>query len=179
MTFYPEKQTDCPKQLDSRFFFPYTDNGKEGIPIKVDIRVIPEREAPGLILEVPALTPQLEALAQRLSALDDGTLPGFQRDRVFLLDTSTLTCLYAQDKGVYARREDGEVFSLRFRLYELEERLDSHTFVRISHSEMVNLKKITALDLTLGGTIKMSLCDGTACYVSRRYVKKIKEALGL
>ena len=49
--------------------------------MKVDIRIIPEREAPGLILEVPALTPQLEALAQRLSALDDGTLPGFQEDR--------------------------------------------------------------------------------------------------
>lgn len=179
MTSYPEKRTDCPKQLDSRFFFSYTDNRKEGIPIKVDIRVIPAREAPGLILEVPVLTPQLEALAQRLSTLDDGTLPGFQGDRAFLLDTSSLTCLYAQDKGIYARREDGEVFSLRFRLYELEERLDSHTFARISHSEMVNLKKVTALDLKLSGTIKMALSDGTECYVSRRYVKKIKEALGL
>ena len=179
MTFYLKKGTDCPKQLDSRFFFPYTGNGKEGFPIKVDIRVIPEREAPGLILEVPVLTPQLEALAQRLSTLDDGTLPGFQEDRAFLLDTSSLTCLYAQDKGVYTRREDGEVFSLRFRLYELEERLDSRTFVRISHSEMVNLKKVTALDLKLSGTIRMTLTDGTQCYVSRRYVKKIKEALGL
>ena len=147
--------------------------------MNVEIRIVPEREAPGLILEAPALTPQLEALAQRLSNLDDGTLPGLQGERAFLLDTARLTCLYAQDKGVFARREDGQVFSLRFRLYELEERLDSHTFVRISHSEMVNLKKVTALDLKLSGTIKMSLADGTACYVSRRYVKKIKEALGL
>lgn len=147
--------------------------------MNVEIRIVPEREAPGLILEASALTPQLEALAQRLSNLDDGTLPGFQGERAFLLDTARLTCLYAQDKGVFARREDGQVFSLRFRLYELEERLDSHTFVRISHSEMVNLKKVTALDLKLSGTIKMSLADGTACYVSRRYVKKIKEALGL
>ena len=145
----------------------------------VHIRIVPERDSPGLILEVPALTPQMEALAQRLSALDDGTLPGFQGERAFLLETSALTCLYAQDKGVFARREDGEVFALRFRLYELEERLDAHTFVRISHSEIVNLKKVTALDLTLGGTIKMSLSDGTACYASRRYVKKIKQALGL
>lgn len=147
--------------------------------MKVDIRIVPEREAPGLILEVPTLTPQMEALAQRLSDLDDGTLPGFQGERAFLLETTSLTCLYAQDKGVFARREDGEVFALRFRLYELEERLDGHTFVRISHSEMVNLKKVTALDLKLSGTIKMSLADGTECYVSRRYVKKIKEALGL
>lgn len=147
--------------------------------MKVEIRVTPEREAPGLILEVPALTPQLEALAQRLSGLDDGTLTGFQGERAFLLDTASLTCLYAQDKGVYARREDGEVFSLRFRLYELEERLDNHTFVRISHSEMVNLKRVAALDLKLSGTIRMALTDGTECYVSRRYVKKIKEALEL
>ncbi len=147
--------------------------------MQVDIRVVPEREAPGLILEVPALTPQLEALAQRLSALDDGTLPGFQGERAFLLETASLTCLYAQDKSVYARREDGAVFLLRFRLYELEERLDRHTFVRISHSEIVNLKKVTALDLKLSGTIRMSLADGTECYVSRRYVKKIKQALEL
>lgn len=147
--------------------------------MEVHIRVVPDREFPGLILEVPALTPQAERLAQRLAGLDDGTLPGFQGDRAFLLETAQLTCLYAQDKGVFARREDGEVFSLKFRLYELEERLDKHTFVRISHSEIVNLKKVTALDLKLSGTIKMSLSDGTECYVSRRYVKKIKEALGL
>lgn len=147
--------------------------------MKVEIRVTPQREEPGMILEVPALTPQMEALAQRLEKLDDGTLPGFQGERAFLLDTTALTCLYAQDKGVYARREDGEVFALRLRLYELEERLDGHTFVRISHSEIVNLKKVTALDLKLSGTIRMSLADGTECYVSRRYVKKIKEALGL
>lgn len=147
--------------------------------MEVDIRLVPDRDSPRLVLEVPTLTPQLEALAHRLSQLDDGTLPGFQEDRAFLLETHTLTCFYAQDKGVYVRREDGEVYSLRFRLYELEERLDSHTFVRISHSEIVNLKKVTALDLTLGGTIKMSLADGSACYASRRYVKKIKQALGL
>ncbi len=147
--------------------------------MEVHIRVAPEREAPALILEVPILTPQMETLARRLEALDDGTLPGFRGERAFLLETASLTCLYAQDKGVFARREDGEVFALRLRLYELEEKLDRHTFVRISHSEMVNLKKITALDLKLSGTIRISLSDGTECYASRRYVKKIKEALEL
>ena len=71
------------------------------------------------------------------------------------------------------------IFDLRERLYELEGKLDRHTFVRISHSEIVNLKKVTALDLSLTGTIKMTLVGDVVCYVSRRYVKKIKEALGL
>ena len=55
----------------------------------------------------------------------------------------------------------------------------THAFVRISHSEIVNLRKITALDLSLTGTIRITLAGGTVCYASRRYVKKIKEALGL
>ena len=71
------------------------------------------------------------------------------------------------------------VYDLRERLYELEGKLDRHTFVRISHSEIVNLRKVTALDLSLTGTIRMTLAGGVVCYVSRRYVKKIKEALGL
>ena len=75
--------------------------------------------------------------------------------------------------------EGGGVYDLRERLYELEGKLDRHTFVRISHSEIVNLRKVTALDLSLTGTIRMTLAGGVVCYVSRRYVKKIKEALGL
>ena len=71
------------------------------------------------------------------------------------------------------------MYDLKERLYELEARLDRHTFVRISQSEIVNLHKVTALDLKLSGTIKMTPAGGTVCYVSRRYVKKIKEALGL
>jgi DNA-binding LytR/AlgR family response regulator len=144
----------------------------------VELRVVPQRQAPAVILEVPALTPEAEDLARRLRALDDGTLPGFQGDRAFLLRTEDLVRLYAQDKGVFAQDEKG-TYAVKLRLYELEEKLDRHTFVRISHSEMVNLRKVTALDLTLAGTIKMTLSGGTVCYVSRRYVKKIKEALGL
>ena len=62
---------------------------------------------------------------------------------------------------------------------KVEVKLDRHTFVRISNSEIIKLKKDTALDLTLSGTIKMTLQGGTVCWVSRRYVKKIKEALEL
>lgn len=57
---------------------------------------------------------------------------------------------------------------------KVEVKLDRHTFVRISNSEIINLKKVTALDLTLSGTIKMTLQGGTVCWVSRRYVKKLR-----
>ena len=64
------------------------------------------------------------------------------------------------------------------RLYELEERLDNR-FVRISNSEIVNLKKVKSLDLSFVGTICMELSNGEVSYVSRRYVSKMKKILGL
>ena len=84
---------------------------------------------------------------------------------------------YTDGKGVSAQTEAG-VYAVRLRLYELEERLGRRGFLRVSHSELVNSRKITALDLSLTGTIRMTLGDGAAvCYVSRRYVKRIKQAL--
>ncbi|MEE3451384.1 MAG: LytTR family DNA-binding domain-containing protein, partial [Acutalibacteraceae bacterium] len=68
---------------------------------------------------------------------------------------------------------------LRQRLYELEEQLNKYSFVRISNSEIINLKKVRNFDLSLSGTICVTLSDGTATYVSRRYVSKIKKVLGL
>lgn len=147
--------------------------------MKVEIRKNPLREEPAVIIETPVLTVQVEELARRLEEMDDGTIPGWRGERAFLLETARLVCLYAQDKGVYARDERGEVYTLRLRLYELEERLDSRSFVRISHSEIIQLKKVTALDLKLSGTIRMTLADGSECFVSIWYVKKIKQALGL
>lgn len=51
--------------------------------------------------------------------------------------------------------------------------------IRISNSEIVNLKKVKNLDLSFVGTICMELSNGDVSYVSRRYVSKIKRLLGL
>ena len=70
------------------------------------------------------------------------------------------------------------LYQVRLRLYELEERLDNR-FVRISNSEIVNLKKVKSLDLSFVGTICMELSNREVSYISRRYVSKMKKILGL
>ena len=52
-------------------------------------------------------------------------------------------------------------------------------FVRISNSEIINLKKVSGFDLSFVGTICVSLSNGTVTYASRRYVSKIKDLLGM
>ena len=61
-------------------------------------------------------------------------------------------------------------YTVRIRLYEIEERLNPGQFVRISNSEIINLKKVKNFDLSFTGTICVELVNGMTTYVSRRYV---------
>lgn len=144
--------------------------------MKVDIHIEPGCGEISVTITAPALTDQVKTLAVRLQG--GGVLTGWRGDVAVPLAAAEILRCYGEEKGVKVQTTQG-VYDLKERLYELESKLDRHTFVRISHSELVNLEKVTALDLSLTGTIRMTLAEDTVCYVSRRYVKKIKEALGL
>ena len=144
--------------------------------MKVDIRIDPSCAGPTVTITAPALTDEVKALAARLEG--GAALIGWDGDTAVPLSQGDILRCYGEEKGVKVQTI-GAVYDLKERLYELEARLDRHTFVRISHSEIVNLRKVTALDLSLTGTIRITLTGGTVCYVSRRYVKKIKETLDL
>ena len=144
----------------------------------MEIRVEPGRQEPKLVILAGEESGELRQLAASLSKLALGPVPVIRGEEKLFLPQGVFLRFYADGKGVSAQTAE-ETYTVRLRLYELEERLDKRTFVRISHSEMVNLKKVTALDLKLSGTIRMTLTDGMQCYVSRRYVKKIKETLNL
>ena len=147
--------------------------------MKVEIQVAPELEEPLVVLRVPSPTEEVEQLARRLrgEAVPQPFTVYTEREAV-RVSRSMVLRFYAEDKGVSCQTGKG-TFAVRRRLYELEGELAGTRFVRVSNSEIVNLDRVTGLDLTLAGTIKMTLEGGTVCWVSRRYVKKIKQALGL
>lgn len=146
--------------------------------MQIEFKHDPKQTEPKLTITAADLTDEIAGLLRQLEHGHLGAVTAFQDERVFLLRPEDILRFYAEDKGVKAQTGE-DAYTVRERLYELEERLDPRTFVRISHSEIVNLKKVTGLDLKLSGTIKMTLEGGTVCWVSRRYVKKIKQALGL
>lgn len=144
----------------------------------VTVKIEPGRREPRVVLYAGADTPELRELAEKLAGLSLGPVPAFQGERAVLLEPRQVLRFFADGRGVSAQTEEGS-FAVRLRLYELEERLTPRGFLRVSHSELVNRRKITGLDLSLTGTIRMTLEGDVTVYVSRRYVKKIKEALGL
>ena len=145
----------------------------------VEWKLDPNRREPKVIILAGEITPELEELARQLAGLSLAPLTVWRGDRALLIEQRDFLRFYADGRGISAQTVQKEAYAVRLRLYELEERLDRRRFVRISNSEIVNLDHVTALDLSLTGTIRMTLGHSVNTYVSRRYVKKIKEALGL
>ena len=146
--------------------------------MEVEIRTEPGRQEPKIVILAGEESEELRRLADSLSRLALGPIPVGRGEEKLLLPQGDFLRFYADGKGVSAQTA-GESYTVPLRLYELEERLDAARFIRISNGEIVNLERVTAVDLSLSGTICMTL-DGTVkAYVSRRYMKKIKETLHL
>ncbi len=144
------------------------------IEIKIDKNCI----EPKIVIMAQSMTEDVKRIVELLSAETPQLLAGFRNDQLEILDPAKVLRLYAQQGKVIAVTESGE-YTLRQRLYELEEKLEKDGFIRISNSEIINLKKAKNFDLSLAGSICVRLSDGTITYVSRRYVSKIKQLLGI
>ncbi len=117
-------------------------------------------------------------ILNKLSEHAPQLLSGSRKNKIEVIEQVDVIRVYASAGKVLAVTHKGE-YVLRLRLYEVEERLSSHTFVRISNSEIINLKKVNSFDLSLNGTICVALANGDITYVSRRYVAKLKKILGI
>lgn len=146
---------------------------------QVDVEKIdPEYKQPKVIVLTDKVTDEVNALVARLSSEAPQVIAGFRENVLRILESDEIKRVYSSGGKVYAETDDGE-FTLRQRLYEAEERLESSRFVRISNSEIINLKKVSCFDMNLVGTICVSFVDSGKTYVSRRYVTKIKKILGV
>ena len=132
--------------------------------MEIQVKIAPTCREPKVLVCTHAMTDEVQA--------------GFREGTLELLEPQDLLRVYAAGGKVFAVTPAGE-FQLRLRLYEAEARLDKTVFVRISHSEIINLRKAKAFDLRLSGTISVRLADGSVSYVSRRYVARIKQLLGV
>lgn len=146
--------------------------------MKIEIKLDDSCQEPSVIILADKMTDEVRALVKKLSGDTPQILIGLRGDRLEILDQQSIIRIYAASGKVYASTEEGE-YILRQRLYELEDRLDPGHFLRISNSEIINLRKVRGFDLRLSGTICVTFSNGAVTYASRRYVAKIKKILGI
>ena len=146
--------------------------------MQVEVKLDRSAVEPKVIILTDRMTDEVHSIVQMLSESEPKLIAGFREDTVTVLDEKDILKIYAANGKVFAVLPSGE-YTLRSRLYEIEERLKAQHFVRISNSEIINLKKVKSFDLSFTGTICVVLSDGSKTYASRRYVAKLKEVLGI
>lgn len=146
--------------------------------MQVELKIDSDYVTPKIVIMTASVTEEINQILKKLSEDMPQVISGKRNGKIEVLEESDLIRIYANAGKVFAVTDKGE-YALNFRLYELEERLDSRQFVRISNSEIINLKKAGCFDLSYTGTICVKLLDHTTAYVSRRYVSKIKKILGV
>ena len=152
------------------------EKGAKGV--QVEVKLDAAATEPKVIILTNRMTEEVHSIVQMLSETEPKLIAGFREDTVTVLEEKDILKIYAANGKVYAVLPSGE-YTLRLRLYEIEERLKPQHFVRISNSEIINLKKVKSFDLSFTGTICVILSDGSKTYASRRYVSKLKEVLGI
>ncbi len=144
------------------------------IEIKLDESCI----EPKIVIYTASMSEDVQTIVRTLTDSPLQILFGKQGEKIQPLIQEDLIRVYATGGKVFGATDSGE-YTLRQRLYELESRLPPSQFVRISNSEIINLRKVDHFDLNFAGTICVKLSDGSSTYVSRRYVSKLKERLEL
>lgn len=146
--------------------------------MKLEVKIDSSYKTPLCIIYTDTVTDEINEYIKKLSSEKAKILTGKSGDMISVIKQDEIINICSANGKVYAVTEKGE-FIVNQRLYELENSLDCERFVRISNSEIINLEKVKGFNLKLSGTIYVSFNDGRSTYVSRRYVSKIKERLGV
>lgn len=146
--------------------------------MKIEVKADAACEETTVVIYTNRVTDEIQQLVRRISLDAPQVIVGFLEDEAVILSQEKIVRVFAESGKVYAETLSAR-YLLRLRLYEMEERLDQRRFVRISNAEMINLGMVRGFDLSFAGTICVRMKNDKVTYVSRRYVAKIKQVLGL
>ncbi|MBU5593341.1 LytTR family transcriptional regulator [Clostridium sp. MSJ-4] len=146
--------------------------------MQIEVSIDQSCKEPKIIILTDKITDEINEIIKRLSEINPDSMTALSEKGVEILEYKDVIRFYSENKKVFVETLKGK-YIVRSRLYELEEKLDNKRFVRISNSEIVNIKKIRSMDTSITGTICVVLQGDIKTYSSRRYVRKIKQLFGI
>ncbi|HFI0273124.1 LytTR family DNA-binding domain-containing protein [Streptococcus suis] len=147
--------------------------------MKVKVAISSEILEDLVTVEARKLTAQISSLVEMIETFGRQAerLTVKKGEEVHLLELSEIYRLYLENKILQIETRDA-VYQSDLRLYQVKEVL-SLDFLQVSQSEIINMRRLDHLKLTSNGLVKLVMKNGAVTYSSRRYLKVIKERLGL
>ena len=130
-----------------------------------------DEEIIAIVRATSTLTRQIEDLVCSYSGAE--SIMGYSDDEMRKLEFSQLECITIIDRKVIAIDTEGNHYSLKDRLRDLEDILPSY-FIRINKSTLANEHCIQRFDAVFSGAVDAVFKCGYREYVSRRCFAQIK-----
>lgn len=103
-------------------------------------------------------------------------IPCIGHSRIYLLNTDEVYYVSSKVSGIYVFNQDNTEYYSELTLRTLEERTP---LVRCHRQYLINIKQLKEIHFNKDGQTEVILTNGVAVPVSRRYLKVLKELLGL
>lgn len=104
-------------------------------------------------------------------------LIGIAEDKASIIDIDEIIRVYIEDRKTFVVTLK-DTYVVKKKLYEVENMV-TRNFIKISQSEIANIKFIKNLDFSNAGTIAIKYKNSDTSYVSRRMIKEFKLKLGI
>ena len=104
-------------------------------------------------------------------------LIGIVEDKASIIDIGEIIRVYIEDRKTFVVTLK-DTYVVKKKLYEVENMV-TRNFIKISQSEIANIKFIKNLDFSNTGTILIKYKNSDISYVSRRMIKEFKLKLGI
>ena len=139
---------------------------------------IPGFGNPFVTIKTEDITEEVTSLTDYLDGNKTESITGYIGNEAYPVKTESTRRIYAENGKVLAEGND-VTYTLRSRLYEIEDKLSRQLFIRISNSEIINRNMIRKFDLSLTGIITIVMDDGSRSKVARRAIPGIRKKLGI
>lgn len=145
--------------------------------MKIEIDIDEKYDDTEIVIHAKKLTADIEKMVSlmRVVNMQIGVSRG---DETFLLDTGKILYIEAVDRKTFVYTES-ETYESDLKLYEMEQELLEHDFLRVSKQTIVNIRMIKSLKADIDRKIRVTLKNDEQIIVSRMYSDELRRKLGL
>ena len=143
--------------------------------MRITIRKAACAEEEQVIIECVEMTKDIEDIKEYI-LMKGNAVTGYIDGSVYQIPLSDILYFEAVGEQVFAYTADN-VYSVKNRLYEIEELYSDKKFVRCSKSAVVNILQIESFRPALNSRLYAKMKNGEEILISRMYAKNIRQRL--
>ncbi|MGM8211316.1 LytTR family DNA-binding domain-containing protein [Virgibacillus sp. W0430] len=144
--------------------------------MKINIDIDDKHAETTITIQANEWSQELDDIVSLIKKRKPQRLFGMLEDQTVLLNPEEIDFIYAENRKVFAVVNEKRL-EIKMKLYEAEEALIIHDFMRFSKSVIGNINQIQRFELAFNGNLCVFFHSGNKEYITRKYVADIKEKL--